>query len=139
MNPPFKTSGIHYPTIDDNATIIAGVSTLLADRFNKSKPKWSLVDYDSLIPLVDVLQFGAYKYGTNNWKKGLSYTETTESLLRHVYAFLNNQDIDEESKLHHIGHILCNAMFLSYMIKNRPDLDDRRSEDNSAQIKGESA
>ena len=109
-------------------------TVLKGDRFNSSKPRWSLVDYPSLLPLVQVLEFGANKYGENNWKKGLSYTQTTESLLRHVYAFLDNQDIDEESKLHHIGHILCNAMFLSYMIKNRPDLDDRCSKSNRTQI-----
>lgn len=107
---------------------------VLGNRYNSNKPKWSLVDYESLLPLVQVLEFGASKYGENNWKKGLSYTETTESLLRHVYSFLQGEDTDEESKLHHIGHILCNAMFLSYMIKNRPNLDDRRSQSNCAEV-----
>lgn len=96
-------------------------------RDNKNKPKWALVDFKSLEPMVEVLEYGATKYGEFNWAKGLPYTEIVESLLRHVFSFLEGQDMDEESKLHHIGHILCNAMFLSHMCLYRKDMDDRIS------------
>ena len=86
------------------------------DRFNKGKPKWSLVSWEALIPMVRVLEFGAEKYSAWNWTKGLKYTEVCESMLRHIYAFLNKEDDDQESGLPHIGHILCNAMFLSFII-----------------------
>jgi len=69
--------------------------------------------------------FGAEKYSANNWKKGLKYTEILESMQRHINSFLEREDNDQESKLSHIGHILCNAMFLSYMFLFRKDLDDR--------------
>lgn len=99
----------------------------LADRYNQGKLQWSLVDFESLEDLVRVLEFGAQKYAPNNWKKGLKTTKITESMLRHIFALLNGEDVDQESGLPHTGHILCNAMFLSYMIKNRPDLDDRKT------------
>lgn len=108
----------------------------MGDRFNDNKIQWSLVDYPSLEPMVEVLQYGTIKYAPNNWKKGLTYTSTIESLLRHTYAFLDGQNKDKESNILHVGHILCNAMFLSYMIKNRPDLDDRYSKDDSEQVQG---
>ena len=95
------------------------------DRFNEGKPKWSLVPQSSLIPMVQVLEFGAKKYGAYNWVKGLSIRETCESLKRHLDAFMEGEDIDSDSGLSHIGHIQCNAMFLSYMLEYRPDLDDR--------------
>jgi len=38
---------------------------------------------------------------------------------------MEGEDNDPESKLSHVGHILCNAMFLSYMSIFRKDLDDR--------------
>ncbi len=98
---------------------------ILADRFNNGKPKWSLVDFSALIPLVQVLEFGAEKYSKDNWKKGLPHTQIIDSMQRHIVAILDGQDIDPESNLPHIGHILCNAMFLSYMQKYRTDLDDR--------------
>ena len=95
------------------------------DRFNEGKPKWSLVPQSSLIPMVQVLEFGAKKYGAYNWAKGLSIRETCESLKRHLDAFMEGEDIDSDSGLSHIGHIQCNALFLSWMMENRKDLDDR--------------
>lgn len=100
------------------------------NRYNKGKLLWSLVSWKALIPMVEVLMFGAEKYAPNNWKNGLSWTETAESLMRHLYAWLDGEDYDPESGLHHIGHILCNAKFLSYMILFRPDLDDRYKDPN---------
>ena len=95
------------------------------DRFNEGKLKWSLVPQSSLIPMVQVLEFGAKKYGAYNWVKGLSIRETCESLKRHLDAFMEGEDIDSDSGLSHIGHIQCNALFLSWMMENRKDLDDR--------------
>lgn len=97
-------------------------------RFNSNKLKWSLVPFKALEPMVEVLMFGANKYAPNNWKKGLPYTEICESLLRHTYSFLRGQNRDSESKLLEVGHILCNALFLSWMVLFRPDLDDRNTE-----------
>jgi len=97
----------------------------LGDRFNEGKRKWSLVPFKALEPMVNVLEYGAIKYAPYNWIKGLPYTEIVESLLRHTYAFLEGEDIDPESGLSHIGHMQCNTLFLSWMIQNRPDLDNR--------------
>ena len=99
-------------------------------RFNESKLKWSLVSWKALGPMVAVLMFGAEKYAPNNWKNGLSWTEVLESLQRHMNAFIDGEDNDPESQLSHVGHILCNAMFLSYMFLFRKDLDDRYIDEN---------
>ena len=101
------------------------MSEKLGDRFNEGKPKWSLVPQSALIPMVRVLEFGANKYEPFNWTKGLSITEICESLKRHLDAFMEGEDNDPESGLSHIGHIQCNALFLSWMMENRKDLDDR--------------
>lgn len=95
------------------------------DRYNNGKPKWSLVPQSSLLPMVRVLEFGATKYEAFNWTKGLSITEICESLKRHLDAFMEGEDNDSDSRLSHIGHIQCNALFLSWMMENRKDLDDR--------------
>ena len=100
------------------------------ERENEGKLKWSLVSWKALEPMVRVLMFGAEKYDDHNWKKGLKYTETVESLQRHLNSFIEGIDKDEESKIDHVGHILCNAMFLSYMYLFRKDLDDRFKDPN---------
>lgn len=102
----------------------------VGERKNAGKLKWSLVSMTALEPLVQVLTFGAIKYDEHNWKKGLKYTEICESLQRHLNAFIDGEDNDPESKLAHVGHILCNAMFLSYMFRFRKDMDDRYIDKN---------
>ena len=52
----------------------------LGNRFNEGKPKWSYVPQSALIPMVRVLEYGVKKYAPYNWTKGLSITETCESL-----------------------------------------------------------
>lgn len=97
----------------------------MATRHNEGKLKWSLVSFEALEPMVKGLEFGAKKYGIDNWKKGLPITEVCESMLRHIFAYLGGEDIDPESGLPHIAHIQDNAMFLGYMDLKMPQFDDR--------------
>lgn len=101
------------------------MSTETGTRHNVDKRRWSLVDFDALEDMVKVLEFGAKKYADHNWNKGLLTTETVESLMRHLVAYLNGQDDDSESGLPHAGHILCNAMFLAYTMKFKKEFDNR--------------
>lgn len=109
----------------------------LAKRYNQGKLEWSLVDFESLEPLVEVLMYGKNKYneldengniinsGKDNWKKGFYIDKLLDSTFRHLCEFSDGKDYDEESKLHIIGHIMCNLMFISYTLKHYPELDNR--------------
>lgn len=101
------------------------MSEVKADRHNEGKAKWSLLDYPTIEGLVEVLGFGMRKYAAHNWKKGLPYTEIVDSLQRHLKSFMDGEELDPESGLHHVDHMQCNTMFLAYMSKHRPDMDDR--------------
>jgi hypothetical protein len=94
-------------------------------RYNGDKLQWSLVDFESIESMVQVLMFGTKKYDRDNWKKGMPYTQICESLLRHIFAFLSGEDNDPESGLSHIGHMQCNTMFLDYAFKQHKEYDDR--------------
>lgn len=87
-------------------------------RYNKGKRKWSLVHFKSLEPMIEVLEFGSKKYSRFNWQKGLDKDEILESLQRHLASLFDGEEIDPESKVHHIGHIMCNAMFYAYFLNN---------------------
>lgn len=83
-------------------------------RFNIGKAMWSLVPFKALEPLVRVLEFGMYKYDRDNWKSGLKKEQILDSLLRHIIALLDGEEYDQDSKVHHIGGILFNAIAYSY-------------------------
>lgn len=100
----------------------------LGMRFNEGKLRLTLLDPIALEGLTRVLEFGAKKYATHNWRKGLPYTEVMDSMMRHMFAMLKGEDIDPDSGLPHIDHIGCNWMFLSnYMAEMRDELDDRHT------------
>lgn len=106
-------------------------------RYNDGKLKWSLVDWDAFEDMVRVLEFGAKKYDSHNWKKGLKITEIIESMQRHINAMMRGELSDPESGLPHIGHLQCNAMFLGYMLKFKPEMDDRFIDLNKQKEKNE--
>jgi hypothetical protein len=96
-------------------------------RYNQGKLQWSLVDFDSLEGLVKVLEHGAAKYAPDNWKKGMPVTQVSESLMRHLFAFLRGEDVDPESGCRHLSHVMCNVMFLEYIMREKPHYDNRKT------------
>lgn len=93
-------------------------------KHDNGKPRLGLVDPWALEGLAAVLTFGAQKYSANNWRGGIKNSRLVDSLERHLGAIKKGEYIDGESGLHHIDHLGCNWMFLSYNFKRRPDLND---------------
>jgi len=96
-------------------------------RYNKDKPQWSLLPWDAVAAVVGVLGYGAKKYAPRNWERGWSYSQTFDSLQRHLLAwYQTREDFDPESGKHHLAHVACNALcLLAFAVRNRDDLDDR--------------
>lgn len=97
-------------------------------KFDQEKPRTDLLDPVALEGLANVLAFGARKYAAHNWRGGISYSRLLGAAIRHIFAILRGEDIDKESGLPHVDHLGCCWMFLSNMMKTRPDLDDRYKE-----------
>lgn len=93
-------------------------------KFDQDKPRMDLIDADAMEGLAKVLTFGAAKYAAHNWRGGLAYSRLVSSLLRHLNAIQRGEYTDPESGLPHIDHVGCNWMFLSWMMKHRPDMND---------------
>lgn len=88
------------------------MKTGAALRYNEGKPQFSMVDLTCFTDCARVLEFGAVKYGQDNWRKGMPIGKLLDSLLRHVAAIQRGEEVDPESGISHIGHIQSNAMFL---------------------------
>lgn len=94
-------------------------------KHDNEKPPLALLDPGFLEEVGRVLGFGAQKYAADNWRNGISHRRLISAAYRHLGAINGGEDLDPESGLPHTGHVGCCIMFLDWMMKNRPDLDDR--------------
>lgn len=98
-----------------------------AVKDNRGKPNVELLPSKPLLAVGRVLGVGARKYKPNNWRLGLSWTQTLGSALRHILAFADGEDIDPESGECHIDNALCQLLFLSEYWHTKTGEDDRWS------------
>ena len=81
--------------------------------------------YDLIPPVIDeelakILTYGAKKYGENNWQSLENFNNRYYAALRrHIEAWRNGEDIDEESGEHHLSHALTNIAFLVWNNVNK--------------------
>jgi len=97
-------------------------------KFDQDKVRFELLPQAALKEIAKVLTFGARKYDSWNWTKGLQYTRLLGALLRHIGAWSVGIDKDPETGLSHLAHAGCCILFLLWMEKFRPDLDDRHKD-----------
>lgn len=74
---------------------------------------------------VRVLEFGTKKYAEWNWAKGMSWQAIIGCALRHAKAVLDGEFLDAESGQSHLGHYLCNLVFLDHYVRVYKEGDDR--------------
>ena len=96
-------------------------------RYNEGKLRWRNIPLFFIRGLVKVGQFGESKYDTYNFLKGLSVTDSLDSLFRHLDSFQDPHasDFDHESKCNHLFHVAWNALLAAYTLRYKPEFDDR--------------
>jgi hypothetical protein len=95
-----------FEYVDPNDSTITGGTVRGADI--------SKAEADRLIKQGSLRQLSS---GRDNWKLGgpnMTLLKISSSLFRHLAAMLGGEDKDKESGLLHIGHIMCNVMFIGY-------------------------
>lgn len=100
---------------------IAGAPKIVGRKNDQDKPDWTLLHYGSMLGMVRVLEFGCKKYDRNNWMH-LKQDRVLKAIMRHVNAISDGEMVDSETGLHHIYHVLCEAMFYAYHVQkdNQP-------------------
>lgn len=100
----------------------------LAD-FQESGDKASLLDalsamHEYMEEAAHVLTYGTRKYKAWNWAKGMSWSACIGCAMRHVAKIARGEEIDDESGRHHLGHYVCNLLFLAHYVDNYPEGND---------------
>jgi len=91
-----------------------------AARFDDGKDRMELVPVSMFKALAKVFGAGADKYGDFNWQKGFPWLQPYASCMRHLTAWWEGEDIDQESGLPHIYHAAANiAMLVEFIDKNK--------------------
>jgi hypothetical protein len=97
-----------------------------AKRFNSGKVRYDLIPTHLLEQTARVFEFGAKKYSEWNWAKpGMKWSTVIGCMKRHLAAIERGENLDPESGLPHLGHLMCNAFMLTHYMENYPEDDDR--------------
>jgi len=80
---------------------------------DSGKRDWTLLPFDALEQVVLVLEHGARKYGRDNWKKLDNLEERyKKALMRHSVSVAKGNDLDPETNLPELAHIVCCCLFI---------------------------
>lgn len=108
--PPAQRNSRPVPVTDFAGQIDGkGYKTSMDDP--SKLPLW-LVPVAFIRALARALQYGARKYASNNWRKGMNYSEPYSAMLRHLTAWNEGEALDPESGLSHLDHACANLAFL---------------------------
>jgi len=81
-------------------------------KYDGEKPKMHLLPPKALIEVAKVLTFGAQKYDEENWRKlDNLQSRYSSGALRHIFAHIDDEEIDPESGLSHLAHAVCCLLF----------------------------
>lgn len=82
-------------------------------KHDETKTQWSLLPWDVLEEIVEVMQYGAQKYGTDNWKYVDPPMRYWDAAMRHMIAFREGERVDESTHLH-LAHAITSLIFLMW-------------------------
>jgi hypothetical protein len=99
---------------DDNKVMLPKRGLNPKDAIGRAKVSFSLVPPVARAVEAVVMALGAMKYGPFNWRsEPVNATVYLDAIQRHLDAYSDGQDLDEESGASHLGHIrACCAILL---------------------------
>lgn len=100
-------------------------------KLDQDKVRMELLPDDSLVAISKVLTFGAKKYESRNWEKGMHWDRVYGAALRHLTAWHGGEDKDPETGMSHLWHAGCCLMFLIAYENRGIGKDDRPNSGNN--------
>lgn len=96
-----------------------------AVKADADKPRVDLLPARPLFAIGEILGFGAEKYAAHNWRRGFKWSRMGGAALRHLLAWLDGEDLDQETGKSHLAHLGCDVLFLLEFEMTGTGTDDR--------------
>ena len=88
-------------------------------KADAGKPRPLLVPTSLMRAVMAIREYGCQKYhDPDNWKK-VDAERYKNAAYRHWLAYLEGEELDEESHLPHLWHLACNVAFLIELDRER--------------------
>lgn len=96
-------------------------------KHDQGKPRIELIPPELILATAEILSYGAQKYSSRNWEKGMNWSRPFGALMRHMWAWWNpfEPDTDEETGRSHLWHAACCIAFLIAYESRQTGTDDR--------------
>lgn len=97
------------------------------DILGQAKPSMQCVPEAAILFLGAAMEYGAMKYGARNWRdKKVLASVYLDAMERHRLLVAAGEDIDDESKLPHLAHIMAGCAILIDAQMSNQMVDDRK-------------
>lgn len=94
-------------------------------KHDTGKARVDLVPVEGIMAAARAFGYGAEKYSPWNWAGGLAWLRLYGATLRHLFAWVAGEAVDEESGLHHLDHALASLLMLQAHVEGALGDDDR--------------
>lgn len=98
-----------------------------ARKDDGEKARMELLPPEFIEATAIVLTFGARKYESRNWEKGMQWGRVFGALMRHMWAWWRGERGDPETGYSHLWHAACCIAFLIAYEQRNVGEDDRPS------------
>ena len=79
---------------------------------DEGKPPISLIPYEFIEGVSEILAFGVGKYSRYGWAQGIEWHRILDGIYRHVGKWEKGINFDEDTGQSHLLHAACGLMFL---------------------------
>lgn len=132
MSKEQKTLNLDWDVLADESSLSENrIPPKKGTKYDVGKPKLALIP-----PIAERLEgmaltYGEDKYGKHNYQQGLEALRLLSAAKRHISEWIDGNEVDEESGIHHLGHARANLGMLLQLQATGRLIDDRWSKDDS--------
>ena len=96
-------------------------------KYDDGKSRMDLIPPEAVTAMGHVLGFGAEKYEDRNWELGMDWGRLFAATQRHLWAWANGEEDDNESNFPHLWHAFTTLGMLLALVERNDGIDSRFS------------